>query len=136
MSDPPNAKYQFLPWSRRGIAASIANPDQGTLPRRASLSVQLSVSATQGDTTTVVQPDAVQVDLYGPGEIVGLDPRHIIRTDPRNNTPNFEPNYLCGIEFDGPDVPWMFTPAAPKGDRLRPWLALLALKPGEFQPSG
>jgi hypothetical protein len=136
MSDPPIAKYHFLAWARRGIAATISNPDQSPLPRRAALSVQLSVSAKQGDTTNVVQPGAVPVELYGPGDIVGFDPRHIVRTEPRNNTPNFEPNYLCEIEFDGPDVPWMFTPAAPKGDRLRPWLALLALKPGEFRPSG
>ena len=57
------------------------------------------------------------VELYGPGDVVGIDPRHIIRTEPRDFTVNYEPNYLCGIEFDAPDFPWLFTPAAPKGDQ-------------------
>ena len=50
--------------------------------------------------------------IFGPGDVVGIDPRQIIRTEPRPFTSNFEPNYLCGIEFDAPDLPWLFTPAA------------------------
>ena len=57
-----------------------------------------------------------------------IDPRMVIRTEPRQFTVNFEPNYLSGIEFDTPDFPWLFTPAAPNGDRLRPWVALIVLK--------
>ena len=66
--------------------------------------------------------------------MLGFDPRHVIRTEPKDATPNFEPNYLACIEFDMPDLPWLFTPAAPAGDRLRPWLALVVLKAGEFTP--
>ena len=62
----------------------------------------------------------------------GIDPRMVIRTEPRQSTVNFEPNYLCGIEFDTPDFPWLFTPASPNGDRLRPWVALIVLKQSEF----
>jgi hypothetical protein len=72
------------------------------------------------------------VQMFGPGDVIGLDPRHVIRTEPRHFTVNYEPNYLCGVEFDTPDLPWLFTPAAPNGDRLRPWLALIVLKPDEF----
>jgi hypothetical protein len=49
----------------------------------------------------------------------------------------FEPNYLCHIQFDLPDFPWMFTPASAaqvsssQGWRLRPWIALIVLKDGE-----
>lgn len=132
MNDAPLARYHFLSWSRRGVATSINQPDQGTLPSRASLSVQLSVSAQQGNTTTVTPIPPRPVELFGPGDVIGIDPRHIIRTEPRNLTVNFEPNYLCGIEFDSPDLPWLFTPAAPNGDKLRPWIALIVLKPDEF----
>ena len=104
-----------------------------TLPSRASLSVQLSVSVQQGSATNTVQPNALPVELFGPGDVIGLDPRHVIRTEPRNFTVNFEPNYLCGIEFDTPDLPWLFTPASPNGGRLRPWVALIVLKPDEFK---
>ena len=134
MSDPPLGRYHFLSWARRGVGASVSNPDNnGSLPGRASLSVQLSLDVQKGGTTTTVQPTPMQVQMFGPGDVIGIDPRHIIRTEPRNFTVNYEPNYLCGIEFDTPDLPWLFTPAAPNGDKLRPWLALIALKPDEFK---
>src|SRR5207247_1640547 len=125
----------FLAWARRGMAASIAGPDNGgALPARAVLNVQLSVSVQQGGATNVVLPKPRPVELFGPGDIKGIDPRHVIRTEPRHATVNFEPNYLAGIEFDAPDFPWLFTPAAAQNDRLRPWLALIALKTDEFTP--
>ena len=124
MSDPPLGRYHFLSWSRRGIGASVDNPDAGSLPSRASLSVQLSVAVQQGNSSSTVQHAALPVQMFGPGDVIGLDPRHVVRTEPRNFTVNFEPNYLCGVEFDTPDLPWLFTPAAAKNDRLRPWLAL------------
>jgi hypothetical protein len=134
MSDTPLGRYHFLTWARRGIGASVGNADNnGTLPSRASVSVQLSLSVQNGNSTSIVQPSPRPVELFGPGDVIGLDSRHVIRTEPRNLTVNFEPNYLCGIEFDTPDLPWLFTPAAPNGDHLRPWLALIALKPDEFK---
>jgi hypothetical protein len=134
MSDPPLGRYHFLSWARRGVGASDGNPDNnGSLPGRASLSVQLSLQVKKGSTTSTVQPTAMQVQMFGPGDVIGIDQRHIIRTEPRNFTVNYEPNYLCGIEFDTPDLPWLFTPAAPNGDNLRPWLALIALKPDELK---
>lgn len=134
MSDTPLGRYHFLAWARRGIAASLDQPDVGVLPKRASLNVKLSLSVQQGAALNVIKPDPVPVQLYGPGDVVGIDPRHIVRTEPRNFTVNYEANYLSGIEFDGPDFPWLFTPAAPNGDRLHPWLALIVLKPDEFDP--
>jgi len=121
-------RYHFLAWARRGIGASITNPDSGSLPSRATLNVELSLSVDTGTPT----PISRLVELFGPGDVIGLDPRHVIKTEPRDSTVNFEPNYLCGIEFDSPDLPWLFTPAAPVGDRLQPWLVLIAVKPDEF----
>lgn len=136
MSDTPLGRYHFLTWARRGIGASVNNPDSGSLPSRASLSVQLALSVQQGSATNTVQPNALPVQVFGPGDVIGVDPRHVIRTEPRDSTVTFEPSYLCGIEFDTPDFPWLFTPAAPNSDRLRPWVALIVLKPDEFtQPS-
>jgi hypothetical protein len=51
--------------------------------------------------------------LYGPGDIIGFDTRHVTLTEPKDGTLNFEPNYFAGIEFDDPDLPWMFTPIDP-----------------------
>src|SRR5689334_23740532 len=59
---------------------------------------------------------------------MGLDPRVVVRTDPRPNSVDVEPNYLPLIEFDPPDLPWLFTPAASgPDDRLRPWCVLVVV---------
>lgn len=123
-------QYQFEAWARRGIAASLNNPDNGALPSRASLSVQLFLDVQGGSAPSPVQLPATSVNVFGPGDVIGIDQRMVIRTEPRPFTVNFEPNYLCGIEFDTPDFPWLFTPAAPNGDRLHPWVALIVLKQG------
>ncbi len=128
-------RYHFLAWSRRGISGSLTNVDSGgSLPARASLSVQLNLTVGQNGAASPVTPTPMAVQMFGPGDVIGIDPRHIVRTEPRPFTSNFEPNYLVGIEFDSPDLPWMFTPAAPNGDRLRPWVALIALTADEITP--
>ena len=100
--------YRFLPWTRRGLAASIAGPDtDGALPARAALTVALDLS----DGTSA----SGLVELHGPGDVTGLDPRVILRSDPRPGAVAVEPNYLAVVEFDPPDLPWLFTPAAPAG---------------------
>jgi hypothetical protein len=124
--------YHFLPWARRGIGAAIGNADGGSLPARASVSVQLRLHVDGGSVTNPVLPSPVSVQVLGPGDAVGVDPRMVVRTEPRAFTMNFEPNYLCGIEFDSPDFPWLFTPASPNADRLRPWLTLLVMAEGEY----
>lgn len=126
-------KFHFLPWSRRGLAAALTNPDYGgSLPDRGHFNVVLTVDA-EGPHPTSGSTKPVEVKLHGPGDILGFDLRHVVRTEPREFTPNFEPNYLAGIEFDDPDLPWLFTPASPAGDRLRPWLALIVLKSDEWK---
>ncbi|MDQ3763211.1 MAG: hypothetical protein M3460_16685 [Actinomycetota bacterium] len=116
------ADYTFLPWSRRGLAART-NPvtDLATaLPARAKVTVGLTVSN--------IPESPYDLTLYGPGDVVGIDPKLIVRIDPRPNSIDVEPNYFPLIEFDAPDFPWMFTPAASgPDDRLRPWCVLIAV---------
>jgi hypothetical protein len=126
--NPPLGNYHFLAWARRGIGASASNVDNGPLPNRASLNVQLFLQVQGGTQPNPQSAPPVTVELFGPGDVVGVDARMAIRTEPRQSTVNFEPNYLCGIDFDTPDFPWLFTPAAPNGDRLHPWVALIVLK--------
>ena len=70
-----------------------------------------------------------QVRLYGPGDVTGLDRLQVIRTEPRHLATDFEPNYFPAIEFDRPDLPWIFTPATANAERkLRPWLCLIVVR--------
>ena len=120
--------YRFLPWARRGLADRITDADTGAaLPARAKVNVGITVSNI-GET-----PYALQ--LYGPGDVVGVDPRMIVRTEPRPASSDAEPNYFALIEFDPPDFPWLFTPAkAGTGERLRPWCVLLVVDLDRVDP--
>ncbi len=131
------ATYAFLPWLRQGIANTIASGDNDPSVRaRASISVDLTLS---GDPVVggaeLTQTVSHKVALYGPGDLVGIDTRAIVRTEPRPWITNFESNYLPAIDFYDEDFPWRYTPAAPDGTglHLRPWIALVVLAENEFQ---
>ena len=127
--------YSFLPFARQGLG----NQATATGPLRASASIELAVSFSQPDGTSTLQPlPPREVQLYGPGDIVGIDPRAVIRTEPLNWITNFEPNYLAAIDFYDEDFPWRYTPvlADPTSRRMLPWIALIVLKAEEFEEGG
>lgn len=128
------ARYTFLPWLRQGISTQITEVDSlndaGVGILRATLPMELDVNG---------QTIPKQVSLVGPGDIVGINPRAVVRTEPRNWITDFEPNYLAFIEFYDEDFPWRYTPAkATPDDRLRPWITLIVLQDSadnkEFEP--
>jgi hypothetical protein len=84
----------------------------------------MSVSAA---VTGGAAPATISATLYGPGDVTGIDRRQIIRSDPPAGATDFEPTLLPCVEFDEPALPWMFSPAAATGDRLRPWLVLVVV---------
>lgn len=131
----PLGTYSFLPWLRQGLANQIQSPDfDNSVKVRPQVTVQLELRGTRPGGGTDTLPVSKPVALFGPGDIVGIDRRAIVRVEPRDWTTNFEPNYLAHVEFYDEDFPWRYTPAAPdlaKG-RLRPWLTLLVLKEDEF----
>lgn len=114
--------YRFVPWTRQGLVAGIVDPDplDGTMQSHANIPARVQVN----NGTQV----GVDVSLYGPGDVIGVDGRGIVRVDPTPSATNVEPNYLAAIEFHRPDFPWMFTPASPgTNQRLRPWLVLVVV---------
>ena len=69
----PAAELRFLPWTRSGLAAVLPNPDGGSPPAHPTVTVGLTV--------TNAGAGSVPLELYGPGDIVGVDPRLIVRTE-------------------------------------------------------
>jgi hypothetical protein len=119
--------YRFLPWTRRGLATAIVQPDVVSSKAHAKVSVGITVTGA-GDAGT-------ELTLHGPGDIVGIDPRLIVRMEPRPGATDVEPNYLTAVEFDPPDFPWMFTPAkAGTDERLRPWCVLVVVDSSVVPP--
>src|SRR3954470_6897211 len=139
MSTPISA-YSFLPWARTGLGTYIGEADlDGAVRLRGSVDVRLSLDATDLDGEAVHEDLPPRpVELYGPGDLVGVDSRAIIRNEPRHWITNFETNYIPFVEFYDEDFPWRYTPAAPDlgRSRLRPWIALVVLAEGEFEEGG
>jgi hypothetical protein len=118
----PTGAITLLPWVRQGVTTGSLPVDTlaETLKARVSLDVGVRVN-----TDSV----GVKARLYGPGEVVGIDLKQVVRTDPRPRSAGVEPKYLASVEFARADFPWLFTPAAADGQgRLRPWLCLLVVR--------
>ena len=133
----PVATYSFLPWLRQGIANTIATADGDpavTTRARVRVELELTGDPVSGD-TPLTQPLAQDIALYGPGDIVGIDARAVVRTEPSHLVGNFESNFLAAIDFYDEDFPWRYTPAAPDASRLhlRPWITLVVLAKDEFE---
>ncbi|MDH3638320.1 MAG: hypothetical protein OES09_07615, partial [Gammaproteobacteria bacterium] len=130
--------YTFLPWLRQGIANKIQSADLDTNVKvRAKINVLLDLKGSGGETGEVTSTISKDVALYGPGDIIGIESRAIFKNEPNNWITNFEPNYLPCVEFYDEDFPWRYTPAAPSGGRLRPWITLAVLKEEEeFKEGG
>jgi hypothetical protein len=133
IADPEDllGTYAFLPWLRQGMANAITVPPAaGT---RASIHVEVDITGTPIDgSAPLVQSAAQDIALYGPGDILGIDPRAVVRTEPRAGVSNFESNYLAAVDFYDEDLPWRYTPAPAAGLQLSPWIALVVLKQTEF----
>jgi len=123
--------YSFLPWLRQGISNQVEAPAAADA-RRGTITVTLNVTGS-GLTNPGDSPVDKDIELYGPGDIIGIDSKAIVKTEPRNWITNFEPNYLPYIDFYDEDFPWRYTPSAPAGNRLTPWLTLLVLTEEEFE---
>ena len=119
-----SAVRHFLPWVRQGAAAGISTPDSLGPGQRADV-----VAVGQRCSSTNFTVPAKDMKLYGPADVTAIDPRQIVRVQPRPLTTNFESNFFPLIEFDRPDFPWLFTPArAGAGERLRPWICLIVVR--------
>lgn len=118
--------YRFLPWSRRGLSAALpASVDGAPVPARPTVAIEVVIAGAGPDPT----PIPTSATLHGPGDVIGLDPTVIVRTVPRPSSTNVEPNYLAAVDFDQPELPWLFTPTgAPASGHLQPWLVLIVVR--------
>ncbi len=136
------AQYSFVPWLRRGLGTKIEETDilgataaGGLADERAILEVDLVVEHTSLDGNTTAESTVTKtINLTGPGDIRGINPRAILRVEPTDKVRLFEPNLLPYIEFYEEDFPWRYTPASPASAnrKLSPWLALIIVQEDEY----
>ncbi len=123
--------FTFLPWTRTGIASAVHTPATGI---RAGVTVTVPV---EGKSTPV--PVSQNLLVRGPGDVLAISSGQVIRRYPQPGASQAEDTFLAHIEFDRPDFPWIFTPAASfdGGTKLTPWIALVVLRAArsELRPS-
>src|SRR6185437_15901127 len=133
------ADLTFYSSIRQGAALSITRPDGPPItPAVAHVQLPVNLSYPAEASQPGSTPASTTLSLLGPGDIVGLDTRTIVRTFPQANDNEAEAGFLCYVDFDQVDLPWRYTPAtnASGTDRLRPWLTLVVLAEGtDFNPS-
>ena len=118
------ANYAFFSVLRRGLAALIPTGASSPHPR---LDVSVTLSAGGAPVT------APSLALRGPGDVAGFDPNCVQRIWPTAGAVNAESNYFPLLELSDADLPWRYSPAGTDGDRLTPWLCLVALESSEIE---
>lgn len=117
------AQLLFLPWVRAGVGAQLATKDgEPGLCNNGTLGVVLQLNGS-------ALPEQ-HLRVLGPGDVVGVDVRQLLRTDPTPGSNSVETERLVTLDFDDPSLPWLFTPASASADRerLRPWVALVVVR--------
>ena len=108
----------FLPFVRQGLTPA-ANAGA-----RAQVSVAFRLES-QGQPARDI---ARTLPLLGPGDVVAIEPRQVLRVSPVAGARDAEPDFFPLIEFDAPELPWAYSPTVPSGSRLRPWLVLVVVE--------
>ena len=67
-----------------------------------------------------------QVPMMTPGDVIGIPARQVIRCAPLNGVVDAEPNFLATIDFDAPDLPWLFS-RKPASGPIQPWITLAVI---------
>jgi len=108
----------FLPFVRQGLTPA-ANAGA-----RAQVSVAFRLES-QGQPARDI---ARMLPLLGPGDVVAIEPRQVLRVSPVAGARDAEPDFFPLIEFDAPELPWAYSPTVPTASRLRPWLVLVVIE--------
>lgn len=117
--------YDFVPYALSGLAAAMQTPTTGA---RAATHVTVPISDDKGGSDKADR----DVTLFGPGDVLGVDPAQIARRYPTPGSTNAEETFHAHIEFDRPELPWAFS-AHTAGDQMPPWLALVVFELDEVE---
>lgn len=133
--DDFGTRFRFVPSLRRGFGPADefteGTPDANARPTM-GIDVAPEARKRPDDGGGWEEDDTsrrVDLHVYGPGDVRGIDDAQITRVEPEPETGNFPPNYFPFLEFDRPGLPWRFSPEAADDDgRTRPWLTLVTVE--------
>ena len=126
------ATLTFFGWWRPPGASAISS-DVITAGR---LSAALQLTASDLDNPSDSASRTLVYDLYGPGDVTGLEAGAVVHTYPSPGARNVEIDKAVHAELGAPDLPWRHTIALPQGKALRPWMVLLVGVADEIEVAG
>ncbi len=135
----------FLPWVQPTLSnGALMQPPAGAA---SSLRPTLQLSATLVVDASAQNPQPIAstiAEIYGPGDVLGLNQRAILATVPMPDAVGFSPLQLAAIDFKEEDLPWRYSmltasavaatanTAAVAAAPL-PWCMLLVMRTDEFE---
>ena len=133
-------KYEFLPWLQKGLSAYIEENDKlaksgATKKLRPAVTIATTFKKeSDGSDGKIATSHKIEkiAELVGPGDITAFYHDAIKQVVPSVGSAEFQYDYYPFMEFYEEDFPWRYTPATPSGEKLRPWIAILLCKDGEF----
>lgn len=121
---------RFIRYARPAVAAAIsqaAGAPQARIRATVDTSLRMTTTGEDGGTAAWTAPGAT-LAVLGPADAVGLAADQILARVPAPDATAVSPTQFASIEFQRPDLPWLFTPYAPgRDDTLPPWLCLVAV---------
>ena len=131
MSQNIDTHYEFFPSVRAGYRPRRKYGE--SLDGRSTFGVELTVEGKEkgGDWKAAADQPEVDMRLYGPGDVAGIDERQVVRVEPEPDTSTMAPNYFPLVEFDRADLPWLFSPARAnpaKDAKAQPWFTLVVVE--------
>ncbi len=115
-------KFQYLPWLRSGLAARLTDEFATSLPTDPE--IEMAAELTGGAAPSSV---ARKVRLRGPGHVIGLPAGAVRRVAPAPAEVTAPTTHFPQVELPA-TLPWAYTPAAPNGGKLPPWLVLVVVR--------
>jgi hypothetical protein len=111
-------KLWFLPYVREGISPTTTLAGRAHVP----VSLQLESAGRTPREITKLMP------MLGPGDVMGIEPRQVLRASPTAGARDAEPDFFPAIEFDAPDLPWAYSPLSLDPAHVPPWIVLVVIE--------
>ncbi|HEX8329015.1 MAG TPA: hypothetical protein VF629_15875 [Hymenobacter sp.] len=119
----------FLPWVQPQLVNATTEVNL-----RPTLSLGATLVTDQNPAKTETLP-VTTAEVYGPGDVLGINQRAILGTIPNPGATGFSPLQLVAIEFKEEDLPWRFSTLQTDGPDPEPlpWCFLMVLKEDEYE---
>lgn len=134
-----NEKMYFRSWVKKGIGANIAEVDglgakcSSYVKERPYVRLTMELDSTRAaDDVHVKSSEEKVISIVGPGDVLSISQSAVMNAYPPAEREKFPVSYLPYVEFWEPDFAWRYSPVAAAGEKLRPWLAVVACKTGEY----